>query len=221
MANTFIHVGAIHLAMNMIGLWQIGGLVERLLGHRAFLLVYLVSGLCGSLASITWHPFVVSAGASGAVFGVYGVLVAYLVRHRGSIPRQVLSQLQKSTVFFLGLNVVFGFQQKGIDMAAHVGGLLGGFLAALVVSRPLMSQPSRTRLWSEGLVAVAALALVGAAVLYLPRPADVQSELHDFQTVEQRTVAGQGCSTRRGAIGRGAGLVTRSAGLSALPVITT
>jgi rhomboid protease GluP len=123
--NVFVHIGVIHIAMNMLVLWQIGALVERLLGHRPFLLVYLVAGFCGSLASISWHPLVISAGASSAVFGIYGVLIAYLVLHRGSIPRTVLLQLQKSTAFFIGLNVLFGLQQKGIDMAAHVGGAGG------------------------------------------------------------------------------------------------
>lgn len=198
-SNTFVHVGLVHIAMNMIGLWQIGGLVERLLGHRAFVLVYLVSGLCGSLASITWHPFVVSAGASGAVFGVYGVLMAYLVRHRGSIPREVLSQLQRNAIFFIGVNIVFGLQVKGIDMAAHIGGLLGGFGAALLVARPVVSplaalgndgqvKARRGSAWPELLVAALALALFGAAVMLLPRTADVQGALEDFQAVERQSV---------------------------------
>ncbi|MEP6653091.1 MAG: rhomboid family intramembrane serine protease [Myxococcales bacterium] len=203
LTNTFLHVGLIHIAMNMFGLWQIGAVVERLLGHRAFLLVYLVSGVCGSLASIIWHPYVVSAGASGAVFGVYGVLVAYLVRHRGSIPRPVLLELQKSTAIFIGLNVMLGWQVKGIDMAAHLGGLLGGFAAALVVSRPLLERParhSRANWWREAVVAAAALGLVGAAVLLLPRALDVQSELREFQRVEQTAIdAYNGGVERRGA----------------------
>lgn len=197
-SNTFVHVGLVHIAMNMIGLWQIGGLVERLLGHRAFLLIYLVSGVCGSLASITWHPFVVSAGASGAVFGVYGVLMAYLVRHRGSIPREVLSQLQRNAIFFIGVNIVFGLQVKGIDMAAHIGGLLGGFGAALIVARPVVNPlalggdgEAKARpgfAWPELLVAALALALFGAAAVLLPRAADVQGALEDFQAVERQSV---------------------------------
>lgn len=187
--NTFVHVGLIHLAMNMFGLWQIGALVERLLGGWTFLLVYLFSGLCGSLASIAWHPFVVSAGASGAVFGVYGVLIAYLVRHRGSIPRPVLAELQKNTLIFIVLNVAFGLQQKGIDMAAHVGGLSGGFLAALVVSRPLLAPPpSRAAVWRTMVVVTLAAVLVAAAVMLLPRSIDVQGELQAFQRVEQQAI---------------------------------
>jgi rhomboid protease GluP len=144
--------------------------------------------LCGSLASITWHPFVVSAGASGAVFGVYGVLAAYLVRHRGSIPRPVLVQLQKSTVFFIGFNLLFGLQQKGIDMAAHTGGLLGGFAVALIVARPLMTPPAASTAWRDLVVAALGVALFAGAVLFLPRAADVQRELSNFQAVERGVV---------------------------------
>lgn len=186
--NTFIHIGIVHIGMNMIGLWQIGALVERLLGHRSFLLVYLFAGLCGSLASITWHPFVVSAGASGAVFGVYGVLIAYLVRHRGSIPRPVLLSLQKSTVFFVGLNVAFGLQQKGIDMAAHSGGLLGGFVAALLVSRPVSAHPPRRTAGRDLTLVVAGVGLFVGAVLFMPRAVDIQKEMADLQAIEQRAV---------------------------------
>jgi rhomboid protease GluP len=186
--NTFIHIGIVHIGMNMIGLWQIGALVERLLGHRSFLVVYLFAGLCGSLASITWHPFVVSAGASGAVFGVYGVLIAYLVRHRGSIPRPVLLSLQKSTVFFIGLNVAFGLQQKGIDMAAHTGGLLGGFVAALLVARPLTVHPPRRTVGRDLILVVAGLGLFVAAVMLVPRAVDIPKEMTDLQTMEQQAV---------------------------------
>jgi rhomboid protease GluP len=137
LTNVFLHIGILHIGMNMLGLWQIGFLVERLLGNRGFLIMYLVSGLCGSAASLFWNPHVVSAGASGAVFGVYGLLVAYLLRNRGSIPKEILGPLQKSALFFIGLNVLFGLQIKGIDMAAHLGGLLGGFgVGLLVVRRP-------------------------------------------------------------------------------------
>lgn len=188
LTNTFVHVGLIHIAMNMIGLWQIGGLVERLLGHRAFLLVYLVSGVCGSLASMWWNPHVVSAGASGAVFGIFGVLGAYLIRHRQSFPAPIRSQLQNNVLFFVGLNVVFGLQQTRIDMAAHLGGLVAGFLATLLVSRPLLTEPSRASLWREIAVAVMTAALVAAAVLFFPRPADVHAEMGRFQDVERQAI---------------------------------
>jgi rhomboid protease GluP len=184
----FVHIGVIHVAMNMIGLWQVGLLVERLLGTRGFLLAYFVSGLCGSLASVAWNPFVVSAGASGAVFGIYGVLIAYLVRHRGTIPKEILRPLQQSTVFFIGLNVIYGFQIKGIDMAAHIGGLVGGFAAALLIGRaPTGGRQNRTS--RELLMVAIAAGGIAAAVASLPRVADIQAELNAFGAMERAAVA--------------------------------
>jgi rhomboid protease GluP len=189
LTSMFIHIGVLHIAMNMIGLWQIGFLVERLLGNRSFLVAYVLSGLCGSLASITRNPFVVSAGASGAVFGVYGVLIAYLLRHRGSIPREVLQPLQKGALFFVGLNVFYGFQVKGIDMAAHLGGLIGGFVVALLVSRPLAAVPARASAVRPLLIAVIGIAAVAGVAALLPRVPDLQGELERLQAMERGAIA--------------------------------
>jgi rhomboid protease GluP len=192
LTSMFIHIGVLHIAMNMIGLWQIGFLVERLLGNRGFLVAYVLSGLCGSLASIVWNPFVVSAGASGAVFGVYGVLIAYLLRHRGSIPREVLQPLRRSALLFVGLNVFYGFQVKGIDMAAHLGGLMGGFVVALIVARPVAPEGSRrSSRPSTGrslLLAVAGIAVVAGMAALVPRLPDLQAELQAAQAMEHDAI---------------------------------
>jgi len=187
--NVFVHIGLVHVAMNMIGLWQMGPLVERLLGNRGFLAVYFFSGVCGSLASVLWNPFVVSAGASGAVFGVYGGLLAFLLRHRGSIPAPVLQPLMRSTLIFVGLNVVFGFQVKGIDLAAHAGGFVGGFAATLAVGMPLHARLGRAALVREGALLALTVALVFVVPGRLPRVPDLQAELTAFDAVERTAIA--------------------------------
>ena len=187
--NVFVHIGIVHVAMNMIGLWQMGPLVERLLGNRGFLAVYLFSGVCGSLASVLWNPFVVSAGASGAVFGVYGGLLAFLLRHRGSIPAPVLQPLMRSTLIFVGLNVVYGFQVKGIDVAAHAGGFVGGFAATLAVGVPLNIRLGRAALLREGALLALTVALVFFVPGRLPRVPDLQAELTAFDAVERTAIA--------------------------------
>jgi len=185
--NTFVHVGAVHLLMNMIGLWQIGQLVERLLGNAGYLVTYLLAGLAGSLTSMAVHPFTVSAGASGAIFGIYGALVAYLLRHRGSVPRQALSALQSTAITFVGFNVFFGLRVKGIDMAAHSGGFVGGALAGLAVASPLGQRAAHAGRKAL-LTAAIGLALVVAAARLLPRTADLGTELAAFTPIERQTV---------------------------------
>jgi len=132
LTNAFVHIGVVHLIMNMAVLMQIGPLVERMLGNGRFLAVYLIAALWGGAASLLWHPFTVSAGASGAVFGVYGVFLGYLLRDKGSIPDALLRKLRNGALTFIGYNVVYGLTSQSIDMAAHVGGLLGGIACALV-----------------------------------------------------------------------------------------
>lgn len=138
LACTFLHFGLIHLAMNMWVLWGAGGLVERLYGNASFLAIYLFAGLSGSFASLYWNADkVVSAGASGAVFGVYGALAAFVLREPGSVPKSVLKSLTVSTLAFVVYSIAFGAVVSGIDNAAHAGGLAGGLVAGFLLSRPL------------------------------------------------------------------------------------
>lgn len=188
LTNTFVHIGLPHIAMNMIALWQSGRTVERLLGNLGFAVTYLLAGLCGSIVSTLSHPFTVSAGASGAIFGIYGALIAYLLRHRGQIPHEIVSALQKTAVVFVGLNVVLGLQQKGIDMAAHLGGLAGGLVAGLFVARPV-NEDRRIARKRAIVVGTIGLALVAAAARALPRKVDLAEEVAAFQLVEKNAVS--------------------------------
>lgn len=136
LTSTFVHIGIIHILLNMWVLFEAGPVVERMVGNIGFLQLYLVAGLTGSLGSLLWHPLMVSAGASGAIFGIYGALLGMLVRSHGSIPTQVVAQLRKSGLGFLAYNLIFGMTQAGIDSAAHIGGLAGGFLCGVVLNQP-------------------------------------------------------------------------------------
>jgi membrane associated rhomboid family serine protease len=168
--STFLHFGALHLAMNMVALWDAGRLMERLLGRPRFAATYLAAGILGSAASLVVHAGAVSAGASGAVFGVYGGLGGFLVRERRAIPGPVLARLRAVAFSFVGYNLLFGVAASGIDMGAHVGGLLAGFGAALLLARPLT--PGRSQGWA-GAAAVVALSLsVIGLVGALPSPAE-------------------------------------------------
>jgi rhomboid protease GluP len=170
LACTFLHFGFVHLAMNMWALWGAGALVERLYGNLAFLSIYLFAGLTGSFASLYWNADkVVSAGASGAVFGVYGALAAYVLRQPGSVPKSVLKSLTSSTVAFIGYSIILGVMVSAIDNAAHAGGLAGGFALAWVLARPLGPRPAMplARMAGGALLAGASIAALFAL---LPPP---------------------------------------------------
>ncbi len=123
--NMFVHIGIIHLALNMWCLWYLGDLAERFMGRKAFTFLYFASGLAASLGSEAWDPVRVSAGASGAIFGAVGGLVSYLYLKKAPIDLRFAKERLKSLAIFIGVNLVWGLQ-SGIDNAAHVGGLLGG-----------------------------------------------------------------------------------------------
>jgi rhomboid protease GluP len=153
----FLHFGIIHVGMNMFVLWQGGPLVERLFGNFAYLVIYIFSGLVGSFCSLYAHPLSVAAGASGAVFGVYGALLGFLVVQRGTVPPVLLKSLFNAAGLFVVYNIVFGFMVKGIDMFAHGGGLVGGFLLGMLLSRKLVPNAN---LFRTLVVAVAGTAIV-------------------------------------------------------------
>ncbi len=121
----FIHIGILHLVFNMYALMQIGPILEPLLGSVQFGVTYVVTGLMGSVASLWWHDIIVSAGASGAIFGLYGVFLALLTTNW--LPAEVRNGMLKSIALFVGFNLMLGMS-AGIDNAAHIGGLLSGLL---------------------------------------------------------------------------------------------
>lgn len=134
--SCFIHIGLIHLFFNLWVLLNVGYFVERLFGNRQFLLLYVAAGLSGSLVRLHWNPQIVSAGASGAIFGVFGGLGAFLIRNRHTVPSTVLASLRSSTLGFIGYNLIFGAMIAQVDNAAHLGGLVGGFAMGLVLTSP-------------------------------------------------------------------------------------
>ena len=129
LTNIFLHGGFIHLLMNMIALMLAGIFAESLLGTKKFVLAYLLSGLLASVASIWMHDKVVSVGASGAIFGMYGVLLALLTTK--VLPKALSRPLLLTVLFFIGYNLLVGLA-GGIDNAAHIGGLLTGIVTGYV-----------------------------------------------------------------------------------------
>jgi rhomboid protease GluP len=134
--NIFLHGGLIHLAMNMWSLLVIGPLVERLYGNLAFAVIYLASGVGGSIASVAASPLRVGVGASGAICGLLGGLVAFLVIHRRTIPKSILKSFRGSLLWVVVLMAILGFLVPNIDQEAHLGGFVTGCLTGLLLWRP-------------------------------------------------------------------------------------
>jgi membrane associated rhomboid family serine protease len=123
--NMFVHIGIIHLALNMWCLWYLGGLAERVMSRKAFVFLYLASGFAGSLASELWDPVRISAGASGAVFGAAGGLVSFIYLRKAPIDMAYAKQRLKGLATFIAINLFYGLR-AGVDNAAHVGGVVAG-----------------------------------------------------------------------------------------------
>ena len=121
----FLHANFTHILSNLIGLYFWGPHAEVLLGRVKFLIVYLASGIFGSLLSYVCSDGF-SVGASGALFGIFGALLYFRTRHKQVFDRVFGMQV----VAFIGLNLAIGFMGSGVDNFGHIGGLIGGFLTA-------------------------------------------------------------------------------------------
>jgi rhomboid protease GluP len=149
---TFVHVGLLHIVTNMWCLWNLGLLGEPLLGPFGLAAVYLLTGLSGNLLSLAFNVILrdhgsVGAGASGAVFGIAGILIVLLSNHRLPIPWPELKRLRRSVIQFAGLNLVIGLATIftniiRIDNFAHVG----GFLFGLALGVPLVPRMTSGRI---------------------------------------------------------------------------
>jgi rhomboid protease GluP len=153
LSSCFLHIGILHLAMNMYALLYIGFLLEPLLGKTRFVTAYLLTGLLASLNSLWWHELTVSAGASGAVFGMYGVFLALLTTNL--IEKTTRKDLLSSIGIFVAYNLMFGLKD-GIDNAAHLGGLISGLVFGYAFVPGLMKPANRLLkyLVSAGLIII-------------------------------------------------------------------
>lgn len=133
LTGTFLHGGLLHILYNMVSLGLISWLLEASMGSIRLLALYLLSALGASLVSVWWHPNIVSVGASGAIFGLFGAAVALAVMP-GRIPVADRGALLLIAGLFGGISLVLGFFAPFTDNAAHLGGLASGFLIGLLLT---------------------------------------------------------------------------------------
>ncbi len=159
----FLHIGFLHIAFNMWCLWDLGTLAETLYGRWTFLSIYMITGVASSLTSLWWHPRSVSAGASGAIFGITGALIASLKLGEFSLPSAAIQGVMRSVLVFAGYNLVFGAISSRTDNAAHIGGLVTGLVMGAAVAK--LAPVSSARRFTV-IVLIALLVLGGGAYLF-------------------------------------------------------
>lgn len=184
----FIHIGLIHIVMNMYALLYIGGYLEQLIGKRRLLVSYLLTGLFSALSSLMIHPETISAGASGSIFGLYGIFLAFLIFHQ-RIEKGQRKSLLYSIGFFVIYNLMIGAREEGIDNAAHVGGLVSGLLLGgvyLSIERYASKRnPKVISYIAEGVFALIFVFLLAGQTSNLPSDYTEIRNLWDEGTLEE------------------------------------
>ncbi len=130
----FLHGGMTHLLMNMFSLYLIGRGAEMYFDTKSYLSIYFFSGLIGGLVSLYMHPVSVGVGASGAIFGVFGALAGFFLAHREKIESHSKA-FMKNFAIIIVINLVIGFSIPSVDVSAHIGGLIVGFIGGFVLSK--------------------------------------------------------------------------------------
>jgi rhomboid protease GluP len=187
LTSCFLHIGILHLAMNLYALVYIGSMLEPRLGTTRFLSAYLLSGIGGSAASLFWHDLTISAGASGAIFGMYGVFLAMLTTNL--IEKAARQTMLTSVVIFVGYNLVNGLR-GGIDNAAHIGGLVIGIVAGYSFYLSL-TKPEETNRKYLTIVLPAVIVFTASFFVYNLSSNDVgiyQKNMEAFVVLEEKAI---------------------------------
>jgi rhomboid protease GluP len=166
LTSMFLHVGILHLALNMYVFWFVGPLVERLFGSSKFSFVYFLAGAGGGLNTLLFTPLKVCAGASGAIFGIFGALLAFFQTHKQDFPPEMFKQKMRGLLTFLLINIAFGLLNPSIGTAAHLGGLVVGYLAGIAL---VPKNPTDARWHWRDFLRLAVLVSACAGIFYFAK----------------------------------------------------
>jgi rhomboid protease GluP len=161
--SMFLHFGIIHLFGNMWCLWSLGQLTEKLLGPLAVIGSYLLTGIGADLLSLSWAPMRISAGASGAIFGIAGVLITTLYYGKHNLPKESVNRLLGYVLRFSFLNLLFGLKDH-VDNMAHLGGLVTGLLIGLFFARTFVVPAEERASQKRMILGISALVLLALFV---------------------------------------------------------
>jgi rhomboid protease GluP len=162
LTSVFVHIGIIHLFVNMWSLWNLGRLAEQVYDKGTYLGSYLLCGVGASIAATWYQPEYPSAGASGAIFGLVGLLITTFWMGQLPIPAERTQEITRSLVTVAIVNLLYGAAVTGISNSAHVGGLftglvLGGLMAPRLTRDPRDSRSGRWLIMAGATIALAIL----------------------------------------------------------------
>ena len=147
--SMFLHFGIEHLVNNMLVLFVLGSRLEQGIGKLRFLFIYLAGGIAGNIFSLILElrnqDFSVSAGASGAVFAVMGAMIYVVIRNKGWLGDLSMRQILVMAAFSL----YFGFTSSGVDNAAHIGGMIAGFVLAVLIWHPRKKRDQQMEIYDQ------------------------------------------------------------------------
>ena len=187
--SCFLHIGIFHLLMNMYALLYIGLLLEPHLGKTRFTAAYILTGITASTASLWWNDLTISAGASGAIFGMYGVFLAMLTTNL--IEKSARKALLTSIALFVVYNILNGLKpNSGIDNAAHIGGFISGFIIGYALI-PSLKKPNEIKLKHTTVGLLSIIILVSSIVVYMKLPNDIATydrKIKEFVMLEEKAL---------------------------------
>jgi rhomboid protease GluP len=182
--SMFLHAGLFHLIANVYPLLLVGSILEMNIGKVRYVVSYIACGIIASVSSVVYHDNAVAVGASGAVFGLFGLLISLLVTKSLDIPAASRNNLLAGISVFTVYNLVAGFTQEGIDNAAHVGGLISGFIIGFIYS-PSLRHAESSRLATGTIAGVAVAIALLLPHFFSTKYSEYYAALADFSANEK------------------------------------
>ena len=195
-SSLFLHIGLMHLALNMWVLWNAGRLAERLFGHSVFLLLYFFTGIVAGLATIAWNPGLNVVGSSGAIFGIIAAVLTSVVRPSLRTPAAFVRAHWLSLLLFTMFNLAAGYLDLGVANAAHVGGFAAGAVLGAFVAYPRHDSEVRCRRRQIAAATGAAIVVLLIALAMTPGIGIPMAPTQQFWRSHQWFIAGEADNLR-------------------------
>lgn len=164
--SNFLHIGFLHLLLNNYALMIIGQEIERIYGSARFVILYIVTGIVASMASYYFNPAATSAGASGSIFGLFGVMATFAFKYRKELPEFLSKDIKRRIIPVILINLGFGFAVRIVDNSAHIGGLVSGIVLAFMIPYQRPDERKTAGVWRAIQIICLAATLISFAAAF-------------------------------------------------------